>query len=56
MRLKSAGGMMRLIQVDPSIRLALLIIVGSVPTALIGLLFKKSPTNYSDRRPSSAAC
>ncbi|GAB6906413.1 Undecaprenyl-diphosphatase [Desulfosarcina cetonica] len=41
MRLKSAGGMMRLIQVDPSIRLALLIIVGSVPTALIGLLFKK---------------
>lgn len=40
-RMKTAGGMMRLCQADPSIRMALLIVVGSIPTAVIGLLFKE---------------
>jgi len=40
-QVKPAGGLLRLCQVDPSIRMALLIVIGSVPTAIIGLLFKK---------------
>ncbi|BBO84842.1 undecaprenyl-diphosphatase [Desulfosarcina ovata subsp. sediminis] len=40
-RMRSAGGLLRLFQVDPDIRMALLIVIGSVPTAIIGLLFKK---------------
>ena len=40
-RLKSSGGLLRLCQLDPQIRMALLIVVGSIPTAVIGLLFKK---------------
>jgi undecaprenyl-diphosphatase len=39
--MKSAGGLVRLCEADPSIRLALLIGVGSIPTAAIGLLFKE---------------
>jgi undecaprenyl-diphosphatase len=40
-RMKTAGGLMQLCQADPSIRMALLIVVGSIPTAVIGLLFKE---------------
>ena len=40
-RMKTAGGFMQLCQADASIRMALLIVVGSIPTAVIGLLFKK---------------
>ena len=40
-RMKTAGGLAPLCRVDPSIRMALLIVVGSVPTAVIGLLFKE---------------
>jgi undecaprenyl-diphosphatase len=40
-RMKTAGGLARLCQADPSIRMALLIVVGSIPTAAIGLLFKE---------------
>lgn len=40
-RMNSAGGIHRLCQSDPSIRMALLIVVGSIPTAVIGLLFKE---------------
>jgi undecaprenyl-diphosphatase len=40
-RMKQAGGLLRLFQVDPAIRMALLIVVGSIPTALIGLVFKE---------------
>lgn len=40
-RMKTAGGFMQLCQADPSIRMALLIVVGSIPTAVIGLLFKE---------------
>ena len=39
-RLKTAGGLTPLCRADPSIRMALLIVVGSIPTAVIGLLFK----------------
>ena len=40
-RMKNAGGFLRLCQIDPEIRMALLIVIGSVPTAVIGLLFKE---------------
>ena len=40
-RMKQAGGLKRLLEIDTSIRMALLIIVGSIPTAVIGLLFKE---------------
>ena len=40
-RMKSAGGLLRLFQVDPAMRMALLIVIGSIPTAVIGLLFKE---------------
>jgi len=40
-RLKSAGGLRNLCAGDKSIRMALLIVVGSIPTAVIGLLFKE---------------
>jgi undecaprenyl-diphosphatase len=40
-RMKSAGGFLRLCQVDPAMRMALLIVIGSIPTAVIGLLFKE---------------
>lgn len=40
-RMRMAGGLMRLGQADASIRMALLIVVGSIPTAIIGLLFKE---------------
>ncbi|BBO71022.1 undecaprenyl-diphosphatase 4 [Desulfosarcina alkanivorans] len=40
-RMKTAGGFMQLCRADPSIRMALLIVVGSIPTAGIGLLFKE---------------
>ena len=40
-RMKTAGGFTRLCETDASIRMALLIVVGSIPTAVIGLLFKK---------------
>lgn len=40
-RMKTAGSFTRLCQTDPSIRMALLIVVGSIPTAIIGLLFKE---------------
>ncbi len=40
-RMKTAGGFKRLCETDASIRMALLIVVGSIPTALIGLLFKE---------------
>ncbi len=40
-RLKSAGGIRNLLAGDESIRMALLIVVGSIPTAAIGLLFKE---------------
>ncbi len=40
-RMKTAGGIAPLCQADPFIRMALLIVVGSVPTAVIGLLFKE---------------
>ena len=40
-RLKSAGGLRNLLAGDESIRMALLIVVGSIPTAIIGLLFKE---------------
>jgi undecaprenyl-diphosphatase len=39
--LKSAGGIRNLLAGDASIRMALLIAVGSIPTAVIGLLFKE---------------
>lgn len=39
--IKPAGGLLRLCQTDPSVRMALLIVVGSIPTAIIGLLFKE---------------
>ncbi len=40
-RMRSAGSIKNLCTADPSIRMALLIVVGSVPTAVIGLLFKE---------------
>jgi undecaprenyl-diphosphatase len=40
-RMKTAGGLKRLCETDASIRMALLIVVGSIPTAFIGLLFKQ---------------
>ena len=40
-RLKSAGGIRNLLAGDKSIRMALLIVVGSIPTAIIGLVFKE---------------
>ncbi|MBC2711535.1 MAG: undecaprenyl-diphosphate phosphatase [Desulfosarcina sp.] len=40
-RMKMAGGLKRLCETDESIRMALLIVVGSIPTAVIGLLFKE---------------
>lgn len=40
-RIQTAGGIRRLCQVDASIRMALMIVVGSIPTAIIGLLFKE---------------
>lgn len=40
-RMKMAGGLKRLCETDESIRMALLIVVGSIPTAAIGLLFKE---------------
>ena len=40
-RMQTAGGFIRLCEVDASIRMALLIVVGSIPTAVIGLLFKE---------------
>jgi undecaprenyl-diphosphatase len=40
-RMRSAGGIRNLLAGDASIRMALLIVVGSIPTALIGLLFKE---------------
>ena len=40
-RLKSAGSIRNLLAGDESIRMALLIVVGSIPTAVIGLLFKE---------------
>ena len=40
-RVKMAGGFGRLCTIDASIRMALLIIVGSIPTAVIGLFFKE---------------
>lgn len=40
-KLKMAGGLVRLLEADESIRMALLIVVGSIPTAVIGLLFKE---------------
>ena len=40
-RMKTAGGMRNLYAIDGSIRMALLIVVGSIPTAVIGLLFKE---------------
>ena len=40
-RMKTAGGFWRLCQIDPAIRMALLVVAGSVPTAVIGLLFKE---------------
>ena len=40
-RLRSAGGLRNLLAGDESIRMALLIVVGSIPTAVIGLLFKE---------------
>jgi undecaprenyl-diphosphatase len=40
-KLKLTGGLMRLCEVDESVRMALLIVVGSIPTAVIGLLFKE---------------
>jgi undecaprenyl-diphosphatase len=39
--IKPAGGLLRLCQTDPSVRMALLIVVGSIPTAIIGLLFRE---------------
>jgi undecaprenyl-diphosphatase len=40
-KLKMAGGLFRLCEVDESVRMAILIVVGSFPTALIGLLLKE---------------
>lgn len=40
-RMKSAGGFFRLCQVDPAMRMALLIVIGSIPTVILGLLFKE---------------
>lgn len=40
-QMKPAGGFLRLCQIDASVRMALLIVIGSVPTAVIGLLFKE---------------
>ena len=40
-RLRSAGGIANLLAADRSIRMAMLIVVGSIPTAVIGLLFKE---------------
>lgn len=40
-RMKAAGGFIRLCKIDPSIRMAMLIVLGSIPTAFIGLLFKE---------------
>lgn len=40
-RMRSAGGFIRLCQIDPAMRMALLIVIGSIPTAIIGLLFKE---------------
>lgn len=39
--LKPAGGLPKLCQTDPNVRMALLIVIGSIPTAIIGLLFKE---------------
>ncbi len=40
-RMKTVGGAKELYIADPSIRMALLIVVGTIPTAIIGLLFKE---------------
>jgi undecaprenyl-diphosphatase len=50
-RMTSAGGFWRLCQTDPAIRMAFLIVVGSLPTAVIGLLFK----NITDQLFGSTA-
>jgi undecaprenyl-diphosphatase len=50
-RMTSAGGFWRLCQTDPAVRMAFLIVVGSIPTAVIGLLFK----NITDRLFGSTA-
>lgn len=39
-RMRSSGGFMTLLKADAAMRMALLIVVGSIPTAVIGLLFK----------------
>jgi undecaprenyl-diphosphatase len=40
-RIRVAGGLKPLCRSDPAIRMALLIVIGSIPTAVIGLLFKE---------------
>jgi undecaprenyl-diphosphatase len=40
-KLKMTGGLFSLCEVDESVRMAILIVVGSFPTALIGLLLKE---------------
>ncbi|HSO20643.1 MAG TPA: undecaprenyl-diphosphate phosphatase [Desulfosarcina sp.] len=40
-RMGTSGGMLQLLRADASVRMALLIVVGSIPTAVIGLLFKE---------------
>lgn len=40
-RMKRSGGFVPLLRQDPAVRMALLIVVGSIPTAVIGLLFKE---------------
>lgn len=39
--IKNAGGLLKLCETDPAIRMALLVVIGSIPTAIIGLLFKE---------------
>ncbi len=39
--IKNSGGLLKLCETDPAIRMALLVVIGSIPTAIIGLLFKE---------------
>lgn len=44
-RTRSAGGFLPLLREDPQARLCLLIVIGSIPTALLGVLFRQ----FADR-------
>ncbi len=40
-QMKQSGGLSAIVKTDPFVRMAMLIVVGSIPTAVIGLVFKE---------------